>query len=205
MTTDIRLLSGAADLETLYAFRYRIYVEEMNRPQKHADHVRRSIRDPLDDTAYNFAAYARDEMIGCMRVNFAADGGLDYYRGLLRMDALSPRYPAGVALCTRLMVLPEHRGSPLALRFCAAGLDLGLRSGIDWNFIDCNDHLVGFFERIGYEWTHHAVHEEYGRVNAMRFDLRSLDRLKAVGSPLLRGLQKADGASWPQRAFDAAV
>lgn len=192
MRTTIRLATSQVDLRALFAFRYRIYVEEMRRPQKHADHVHRMIRDPLDDTAHNFVAWESGEAVGCVRVNFAIDGGLDYYRDLLRMDVLSERYPVGVALCTRLMILPKYRGSPLALRLCIAGLELGLKHGIVWNFIDCNDHLVGIFERMGYEWTHKAVHEEYGHVNAMRFDLRKLAVMKAQGSPLLRSTALVD-------------
>lgn len=186
MRTDIGLVASEGDLRELFQFRYRIYVEEMHRRQQYADHDQRTIRDPLDDSAYNFVAREDGDIVGCVRVNFAADGGLDYYRDLLRMDALSDSYPGGVALCTRLMVVPRLRGSPLALRFCIAGLELGLEHGIRWNFIDCNDHLVGFFARLGYEWMHKAVHEEYGPVNVMRFNLSKLDQLKAVGSPLLR-------------------
>lgn len=188
MSATIRLAQCRAEFNALFAFRYSIHVDEMIRRQKYADHFWQRIRDPLDETAYNFAAWDGDEIVGCVRVNFAADGGLEYYRDLLRMDAASDRYPEGVALCTRLLVVPKFRGSLLAERLCVAGLQLGLEYGVDWNFIDCNDHLVSFFERMGYERTHEAVHEEYGRVHAMRFDSRNLPRLKAVGSPLPRNV-----------------
>ena len=41
MSVEIRLPATRAEHEALYAFRYRIYVEEMERPQKHADHSAR--------------------------------------------------------------------------------------------------------------------------------------------------------------------
>ena len=75
MTHEIRLAATDVELEALYAFRYRIYVEEMGRPQKYADHDMRRIRDPLDETGRNLVAWDNSEIVGCVRVNFARDGG----------------------------------------------------------------------------------------------------------------------------------
>ena len=188
MTTVIRPAAGDAEHAALYAFRYRVYVEEMGRVQKHADHAARRIRDPLDATGHNLVALDGPRIVGCVRLNFAADGGLDYYRHLLRMDALAPGYPRQVSLSTRLMVAPGRRGSALALRLCLACYDHGRRHGIRWNFIDCNDHLVEFFRRLGYVPTHRARHEEYGDVNVMRLDLQDRAHLEACNSPFLRGI-----------------
>lgn len=186
MIAAIRVAAGDDEREQLYSFRYRVYVEEMGRVQKYADHEARSIRDPLDLTGHNLIALEGTRIVGCIRINFAENGGLDYYRRLLEMDSLVPGYPQQVSLCTRLMVAPEMRGSALALRLCTASYDYGWRHGIRWNFIDCNDHLVGFFRRLGYLWTHRAVHEEYGDVNGMCLDLRDKAHLTACKSPFLR-------------------
>ena len=174
MIADIRLAQTPAELSALFAFRYRIYVEEMGRTQKYADHTTRNISDPLDAAAFNLVAWHDERIVGCVRVNFARDGGLDYYRDLLRMEAIGPSWPDRVSLCTRLMIAPRWRRTTLAVRLSIACYELGLGSGIAWNFIDCNDHLVGFFERLGYEFTHQPTHEEYGQVNAMRFDLYAI-------------------------------
>jgi len=186
MITAIRVAAGDGEREQLYSFRYRVYVEEMGRVQKYADHEARSIHDPLDLTGHNLIALEGTRIVGCIRINFAENGGLDYYRRLLEMDSLVPGYPQQVSLCTRLMVAPEMRGSALALRLCTASYDYGWRHGIRWNFIDCNDHLVEFFQRLGYLWTHRAVHEEYGDVNAMCLDLQDRVHLENCKSPFLR-------------------
>ena len=119
MGAVIRLARERTDLERLFAFRYRIYVEEMNRRQKYADHSRRTIEDPLDRTADNLVAWEGTEIVGCVRLNFAPDGGIDYYTRLLRMAELVPEFPRGVSLCTRLMVAPQRRGATLAYRLSA--------------------------------------------------------------------------------------
>ena len=188
-----RLEVATADeaLDALYAFRYRIYVEEMARPQKYADHPARRIRDPLDDRAYNIVAWDRKGRIaGCVRVNLAREGGLDYYSHLLGLAAVGAEHPFATSVCTRLMIAPEYRSSTLATRLSGASFDLGLDHGVVWNFIDCNDHLVGFFSRMGYERTHTAVHEEYGRVNVMRLNIRDHSHLKATGSIFQKNLER---------------
>ncbi len=194
MRAEIRAASTAAERDALYAFRYRIYVEEMRRVQRYADHERRRIEDPLDTSAHNLVAWEGDTVVGCLRVNFCEDGGTEYYRDLLAMDRLVPNYPKGVSLCTRLMVARENRGSPLGLRLCAAADQVGLSRAVQWNFIDCNDHLVPFFQRLGYVWTHLAVHDEYGSVNAMRLELSNWHHLQACRSPFLRYRRRATGA-----------
>src|SRR5215813_7166081 len=187
----LEVITSADALDALYAFRYRIYVEEMARPQKYADHAARRIRDPLDDCGYNIVAWdATGQISGCVRVNLARDGALDYYSDLLGLKAVGDEHPATTSVCTRLMILPEQRGSTLATRLSCASFDLGLSHGVVWNFIDCNDHLVGFFARMGYERTHTAVHEEYGRVNVMRLNIRDYAHLKATGSIFQRNLER---------------
>ena len=186
MTIRIAEARTQAEREALFAFRYRIYVEEMNRPQKYADHGRRRIEDPLDKSGTNFVAWAGESIVGCVRVNFCRDGGTAYYEELLHMADVGPTFREDSSICTRLMVAPEFRKSRLATHLSCACFQLGRENRIRWNFIDCNDHLVRFFERMGYVKTHDVVHEEYGSVNVMRFDLEGVDRLRSMNSIFVR-------------------
>jgi len=190
-TSRLEVVAADDALDALYAFRYRIYVQEMARPQKYADHATRRIRDPLDDCGHNIVAWdAEGQISGCVRINLARDGALDYYDDLMGLKAVGAEHPATTSVCTRLMVSSEHRGSTLATRLSCAAFDWGLNHGVVWNFIDCNDHLVLFFTRMGYERTHTAVHEEYGRVNVMRLNLRDGLHLKATGSIFQGNLER---------------
>src|SRR5215510_11490828 len=90
----IEVATAEDALDALYAFRYRVYVEELECLQRYADRAARRIRDPLDNTGYNIVAWDSTESIaGCVRVNFARDGALDcygapdYYGELLNMSA----------------------------------------------------------------------------------------------------------------------
>lgn len=185
----IRIAAAAddAELRQVFAFRYRIYVEEMNRVQHYADHARRQIVDPLDGAAHNLVAWNGAEVVGVVRVNFAREGGLGLYEALYGMADVGADHPARTAITTRLMTAPEYRGSPLAVRLSMAAYGLGLAAGIRWNFMDCNDHLVPFFTALGYV-RHRGIvdHPEYGAVHCMVFDLEDRAGLAALRSPLLR-------------------
>ena len=56
----ITVSTEISELEELFSFRYRIYVEEMQRKQKYASHASKQIRDPLDDFATNLIARDAD-------------------------------------------------------------------------------------------------------------------------------------------------
>lgn len=183
MTIEVRLAHSVGELAALYQFRYQIYVEEMGRPQKYADHGQRLICDPLDETAYNVLALDCGKIVGCVRVNLARDGALEYYNNILKMDIDRDLYPEHVSLCTRLMIDKSYRKSNLAVRLSLECFDIGLQQGSATNFIDCNDHWVGFFKRLGYKQLHQAHHEEYGLVNAMSFDLTDLNNILGAQSP----------------------
>jgi GNAT superfamily N-acetyltransferase len=193
----IEVATAEDALDALYAFRYRVYVEEMACRQRYADHAARRIRDPLDSTGYNIVAWDSTESVaGCVRVNFARDGALDcygasdYYCELLNMNAVGSDHPAKTSVCTRLMVAPTYRRSALATRLSRASFDLGLDHGIAWNFINCDDRLVEFFARLGYERTHMGIHEEHGRVNVMRLNVLDYCHLKAIGSVFHKNLER---------------
>lgn len=188
----IRLASSASELDQLYAFRYRIYVEEMHRKQKYADHVHARIRDPLDDQGKNLIAWdSKDEVVGTVRTNFSRDGDLSGYDEFYSMVSAGEAHPKSTSICTRLMTSPEHRLTPLAIRLSVAVYELGLAEGITHNFIDCNAHLVSFFTRLGFvRHISEKLHYEYGEVQPMRLTLRDRAHLDSVSSPFVSPLSR---------------
>ena len=126
-------------------------------------------------------------IVGVGRVNFARDGALGLYEELYGMADMAADQPARTSISTRLMVVPEYRGSMLAARIAMAAYGLGLARGARWNFLDCNDHLVPFFTGLGYvEHRGRVAHPEYGMVNGLVLDLENIAALTAARSPLAR-------------------
>lgn len=183
---EIRLASSDEDLERLYRFRYSIYVEEMNRVQHDANHERKWIRDDLDNRAHNLLAFKDGELVGAIRINLTRDGPIPYYTELYQIYEQPEVTVDNASIVTRLMILSKLRRSSLALRLCSEAYEFGLYRGIRFNFIDCNYHLVKFFESFG--WKHYigtAVHKEYGEVHPMILDLYDEGHFMKIDSPYL--------------------
>lgn len=170
-------------LEAAWRFRYLIYVEHMGRRQIHADHVRRWVREPLDETGRVYLALRDGEVVGTIRGNFASDPGLDYYVKLYKLERFGFRDLSRVQFTTKLIVHPDMAGSILAPRMIAAYAAEGYRLGVEVDFIDCNKHLISFFEKMGYfsycGWT---FHKEYGSVRPMFFPVDVVAYLKELRS-----------------------
>lgn len=169
--------------QDLFRFRYRVYVEEMGRPQKYARHDSKTIVDFLDDTATNIVASDGEEILGCVRINFLRDGSIGDYAPFYGMDGLDPDSASAASICTRLMVNRCKRRTMVTIGVVTAVYEFALKRGIATNYIDCNRHLVQFFSKFGYERLFQRDHEEYGDVTIMRLDLRNAARLAQIGSP----------------------
>lgn len=186
---EAQILEAKSDVEldALYRFRYSIYVEEMHRKQKYADHAAKTIRDPLDDFSKNITAWHEGKIIASLRLTWPRDvkhGHFEYYRALYGMGEFSGVALRKQSIVTRLMVDKSYRGTAIVVRFFIACYQFALDHGTEVSFMDCNDHLVKLFERIG--WKHYRgkiTHEEYGEVTPMRLDLHDIAHFRALRSP----------------------
>lgn len=185
MMPEIRIVNTTAELEQVYQFRYKIYVDEMGRKQTYADHRRKTIIEPLDKTGYIFGAFENGEVVGTFRVNLAKESDLGYYVELYRMPSVGESYPNHTSIITKLIVDQNHRFGKLTTRLCQAAYIFGMEHEIKFNFIDCNEPLVGFFMAFGYEvYTANVIHPEYGEVTPMVCDLMNIDLFRRRKSPL---------------------
>lgn len=191
-TISTRLVSTLTELKAVYRFRYQIYVDEMSLTQFYADNTRKMIEDPLDQGAYNFAAFQNGEVVGVIRLNFTRNSNILYYEDFLDMKSAGRFHPSATSIATRLMIVPRLRGTSIALRLCQAAYTFGLHHKIRFNFVDCGDHLTRFFERLGYTVQGRAQHPEYGIGNVMRLDLLDRAYLTRIGSPFLPILNAVD-------------
>lgn len=198
---DIRLVVSDHDLESVYRFRYSIYVSEMRRAQHDADHVLRRVKDPLDEFALNFAAFRGSDVVGAVRVNHARDGRLDYYDDFYRMGNTVPHeHPHSTSIVTRLMISAPYRRGTLGYRLCHECFKRGLADDITIAFIDCNDHLVPFFEGLGFRsYMGNANHKEYGWVTPMMLRLRDEAYLSSLSSPFSSTLRRWNQAHTSRR------
>ena len=181
----IRQAESPEDLEKLYRFRYRIYVEEMGRHQRYADHAGRRVEEPLDATAAHFIAVDGEKIVGCLRWNSGLDTDFGEYVELYQMHRAGPYFPAQCGTTTKVMVAPEYRRTGLVVRLCQAGYTHARSRGLVADFMDCNPHLEEQFAQFGYRpYRSRTEHPEYGDVLPMLLLCPDLEHLQRVRSPL---------------------
>lgn len=166
----------------LRRFRYEVYVKEMNRRQMYANHDDQTITDPLDSFSTNIVARDGDNIVGCLRTSFFRDGDLGYYKDFYRISDYFSSVE-GISIVTQLMTSIRCRKYRIAKLLCEKVYEYGLRNGIDYCLIDCNDPLEIMFNKLGFITLHKDYHYDYGLVNVMLLNLRDIDYLRTVNSP----------------------
>jgi hypothetical protein len=181
MAIEIIDAADPAVREAVFRFRYDIYVREMRRQQKDADHHRGRVEDALDRTAVLLAA--RDtgsgRIVGTVRANIVAGSDLGIYERLYGLEHLTGDEREQTSITTRFMVERERRGTALVVQMARALFARGVAAGVTTDYIDCNEPLVPFFARLGYEPLRPIEHPDYGVVRLMRLAVRG-------GAPLSR-------------------
>lgn len=193
--TSFKILRSDECPQRLFEFRYDVYVREMARPQRYADHEAKTIIDPLDLFGINVLALEGDKIVGCVRTNFLRHGSLGEYEEFYGLKDLCGADRDQTSICTRLMIGSSRRRSFTTFGVMRAVYEYGLNNGIRFNFIDCNEHLVGFFQKFGYRLLGAKHHVEYGEVSLLKLDLIDEPHLTAVKSPFLPSLQAYLAAS----------
>lgn len=177
-------------LREVYELRYLIYIEQMKREQKYADHAARQIKEPMDEDGVIFVARKAGRVVGTVRGNRASDQSAAYYRSFYRIELFGDTDPNCIQITTKLMVLPELRSSGIPMQLLLRYTQNALKNGIRLDVMDCNDYLIPLFEHFGFlSYMGWAEHAEYGRVRPMFLAPDAHAHLRNVGSALAKMAQ----------------
>lgn len=192
MPVEIRRVTDPQELEAIYRFRYDIYVTEMNRTQKYADHIGKKIVDPLDDSAACIlGAFDGDTVVGTVRGNYFSDGRLDEYFAQFEIDPFAFDFWRSLGASSRLMVAVHHRNHLTGLRLATKLFAIASGDGITHCVIDCNPPRVAYFASLGFVTIREkAIHPEYGDVVLMVLNLSDQLQLKRANSKFSRAFDR---------------
>jgi hypothetical protein len=151
------------------------------------------LQDTLDPLAVIFAAITPDSgrLVGAVRSNLLRDGSIPLYPQLYELGGLSPTgwhasaVTSAWALEPPAAICDDAVRSRIATDLAWAQFNFLLRERICFDFLDCPDQHVGFFERLGYRHQRSIVHPRRGVTNLMRLDTYDWTHLAAVKSPFL--------------------
>lgn len=191
--TDKTIIGPAlseAERDAVFRFRYRVYVEEMDRYRSIADHERKSLSEPDDDTSHIYHALSGGEVVGTMRLTWGGDGGINERHveqyDLARFLAKVPIEQ--VVIGERFMIEPALRGSNLLFRLFTAYLAFVNDRRIQLMFGDCEPHLLNVYQGLGFRpYTKLNVNSpETGYLVPLVLVPEDLNYLRTIKSPIAR-------------------
>jgi CRP-like cAMP-binding protein len=186
MSIIIKKAETEAEKENIYRLRYEIYVGEMQRKQTYADHKKKQIKEPFDETAILLYAEIDGETVGTIRVNLRKDGPLECEE-LYNLEKFEPFFPEKISMTTKLMVKEAHRSGMTTSLLCLETYHVFRKNGITLDFIDTNPHLVRLYQQLGYRFYKENIsHPDYGDVIPLVFVTNDIEYLRSVHSPLQR-------------------
>ncbi|PIR23312.1 MAG: hypothetical protein COV44_03260 [Deltaproteobacteria bacterium CG11_big_fil_rev_8_21_14_0_20_45_16] len=186
----IRPIETDFERSQVYRLRYDIYIEEMKRGTHGVDYATKQVFDEMDESAILLGAFYHGRMVGTARLNFSSDTVFSK-SDLYQFEVFEKTYPKGVLMITKAMVAKEWRGSMLFFEMVKAMHNIALERNAQVSLLDCNDHLVGTYEKIGFRsYRGRVFDEEYGWVTPMAMLHADETYLREVRSPLLLNLKR---------------
>ncbi|MBU6414609.1 MAG: hypothetical protein KGS45_14235, partial [Planctomycetes bacterium] len=179
----------------IFKLRYKIYVEEMGRFQKHADHQQKILREPYDDSGVLLGVYSDTAAIATIRYNWLSDPAMRDYVDLYGLTCVPNADRARSVIVTKLMCDRRYRNTGVLKDILLAVFEDGLRAGAAFAYMDTNLPLVPLFEKFGWEWRDKAVvdHPEYGEVALMQLSMLNYSLLESRSSPFCSILNTYNG------------
>ncbi len=151
MGLRIAHIDNHADLERMYRFRYRVYVEELGLTDN-ADHEHRLLSDVYDQCSHSYAIVDGKEILGSLRLILLSE--VPDPAPLIHRFRMGPAVDAfGLgAICTtsRFILNPRLQHGTIIYRLMKVAYEAGRARGIRLNYGDCSAHLVPFYEHLGY-------------------------------------------------------
>lgn len=183
----VRVFGENEDQTPLRRFWYDTYVSEMGRDKDQADHVKKELPDARSHAGEIIVAEVDGAVVGTLICTPGWTQALGDYEALYNMQRMGDAHPNHTGIITKLMVAPDYRRTSLSLRLSCELYRHAVPLGVHHALIDCNEHLLSFFLRLGFlPWGPPVRHPAYGHVHVLKLDCLDLDNLRNMRSPLLQ-------------------
>jgi hypothetical protein len=173
--------------DAVYRFRYEVYVAEMGRYGEAADHERKMLVEPEDETARIYYAAKDGEVVATS--GFSWGGDAPFTQHLIDHYMLAPfiaELPlAAMAVGERGMVKPEMRGSMLFKELGEFSSQFVQANRIQLIFGACEPHLLSLYVGQGMRtFSKQNVNSpEAGYLIPIVSVVEDIEYLRRIGSP----------------------
>ncbi|MER8460325.1 GNAT family N-acetyltransferase [Mesorhizobium sp. M1300] len=189
MASRVATLGLGAYCESLYRFRYNIYVEELGLSPPEADHSQRLLYDELDQFSVSYVLLDAEKIVGGLRRTCIADvpNPSSLAKKFLLDSALHSFESRSIMATSRFMIHPAYRGSIGMLRLMETAYVEARKAGIRLNYGDCSEEMRSFYEHMGYRvYGPKFFDSSYGEKYLLIMLLGDVDWFRHVRSPIRR-------------------
>ncbi len=162
MTVEVFRAQSEQDREQLFRFRYGVYVQEMGRYRRTADHGARRLVEPEDAHSILYGAREDGQVVGTSRLTLGADGFSPRQIDQYSLGPFLSEVPARLmAIGERLMVAPQHRGRAVSSKLRELALADIEAGGVRLVFGNCEPHLLSMnLSAGGRTYAEHNINSE---------------------------------------------
>ena len=183
-----KIAQNNEQLQAIYAFRYKIYIQEMGKTIKDVDHNKQLLKDHRDDDAVQFFLEDDDGVFACLRTFFSSDTSItsteikDY--GLEKFLAFNP---SSICLSGKLMIDAKKRNSSALGILLGSAYKYGRERGVQFDFCNCAPSLVQLYEMLGYRrYKENITDEDVGYRVPLVNVLEDVQHYQFIQSPFYR-------------------
>lgn len=193
---QIAIATTSKEKESIFHFRYQIYIEEMSKNTFDADHKNRLLYDELDKWSLLLYASAGTKIIGTARINTGTldnfpKSVVDYLSLTAFQDFPRETTDCKLAFLTKLMVAPTYRGTPVLYLLIAKCYEFLCNQQIQFGFGICNLHLPRLYEQMGFHrYTQNYYFPGYGLQIPLVIPIDDIQHFRNVRSPFYRIARK---------------
>jgi len=172
----------------VYRLRYEIYVAEMGRYQGTADHERRLLVEPEDETARIFYGAPEGEVVATSRMSWGGDAPFSARQ--IEQYQLAPFLtevpPEAIVVGERAMVMPRLRGSPIFAQLAATSRRFVQENRVQLLFGACEPHLLSLYLGRGARpYAKRNINSsEAGYLIPIVTVVEDIEYLRRIGSPV---------------------
>lgn len=201
----VEIATNAVDKRAIYAFRYRVYVEEMSKQLK--SYHQELLYDAMDDWSLLVCIKAGSEIVGTARVNIGPIQQFpDELITQLELDRFQKFYNGkeyqNFALSTKVVVAPEYRNSQVLYLVIAKAYELYCEYHVQFSFGGCNMYLLRLYEEVGlHRFGRNFIDPGYGLITPIVWLVDDVNHMRGLHSPFYRQARHRTGLNQEVRSW----
>jgi CRP-like cAMP-binding protein/predicted GNAT family N-acyltransferase len=184
---QVRDATTVEEREAIYRLRYEVYVEELGEFRDVADHARRMLRDPGDETARHLYAKVFDQVVGALRYHLGQDGPFspeeEAIYDLPRFRSVAS--DRQMATLSRFNAIKDFRSTLVPFELLLRSIPFTPDKEIELLFCDCQPHLLNLYTRLGFRSYTRIYNDPVASILVPLVLFRGdVEHFRRIGSPL---------------------